>query len=147
MIVLPAPLYDIECLLWILADFYGQMIHQGVLSVCDKANQLVAVASKPVMQYAREGILLFVDGVFDEKEYFEQVRCLDEKWRKEVTSDAEVVQCGIVRGYLEMLAASAAEKTLAEAARKHLPEKAYGEFLCFLDRVSLKRCCHPGLFS
>ena len=67
MVVLPAPLYDLECLLWILADFYGQMIHQGVLSVVDKAKQLTVFSSKPVLQYVREGILLFVDGVFDEK--------------------------------------------------------------------------------
>lgn len=145
MVVLPAPLYDLECLLWILADFYGQMIHQGVLSVVDKAKQLAVFSSKPVLQYVREGILLFVDGVFDEKKYFEQVRFLDEKWRKKLANEAEVVQGAIVRRYLEMLAMRAAEKTLADAAKWYLPEKACREFLCYLDRVSLLRCCHSGL--
>ena len=145
MLVLPEPLHDLECLLWILADLYSQMLHQGVLSVVDKAKQLTVFSSKPVLQYVREGILLFVDGVFDEKKYFEQVLFLDEKWRKKLASEAEVLQSAIVRRYLEMLAVRAAEKTLAEAAKRYLPEKACREFLCYLDRVSLLRCCHSGL--
>ena len=145
MLVLPEPLHDLECLLWILADLYSQMLHQGVLSVVDKAKQLTVFSSKPVLQYVREGILLFVDGVFDEKKYFEQVRFLDEKWRKKLANEAEVVQGAIVRRYLEMLAMRAAEKTLADASKWYLPEKACREFLCYLDRVSLLRCCHSGL--
>ena len=110
----------------------------------DKAKQLAEFAAKPVLQYVGEGIRLFVDGVSDEKKYFEEVRFLSKKWRKELASEAEVMQGTIVRRYLEMLAVRAAEKTLAEAAMRYLPEKAYREFLCFLDRVSLLRCCHPG---
>ena len=144
MLVLPEPLHDLECLLWILADLYSQMLHQGVLSADDKAKQLAEFAAKPVLQYVGEGIRLFVDGVSDEKKYFEEVRFLSKKWRKELASEAEVMQGAIVRRYLEMLAVRAAEKILAEAAMRYLPEKAYREFLCFLDRVSLLRCCHPG---
>ena len=133
-IMLPEPLYGMECLLWSLADVSARMYNYGLLSVYETMTEW-AKRKDLVWQFAADGIKIYIDGTHEKIEFVLQVSNLYEQLYGPIAESDEVEQGKVALRFLKAMPGFNVKEILAVEAERYLPELACKEFVCFLESV------------